>query len=136
MSAFFERYKDEYVDKLFRVSAQGDWQSWIEFCLRGTAIQADDAIKRFDGLLALKEEYHQRAVTGRGSARLQQIIEGLFESPVATAPQLARQFEVTYPTAQKDIQRLICLDILVESRQLSNTKHYLAPRVVDIAYGD
>src|SRR5439155_23176186 len=56
LSAFFERYKDEYVDNLFKVSAEGAWDKWIEFCLNGTIQQANDAIRRCDQLGKLKVE--------------------------------------------------------------------------------
>ena len=46
MSAYFERYKEEYIDKLFRVSTHGDWDRWVEFCSRGMAAQSRDGIRR------------------------------------------------------------------------------------------
>ena len=55
MSSFFERNKDEYLDRLFRVSSHGDWEGWVEFCLRGTVIQAEDSIERCDALRTLKD---------------------------------------------------------------------------------
>ena len=57
LSAFFDKYKDEYINGLFNVSAKGDWKSWITFCLRATLYQAKDAIRRFDKLVLLKEKY-------------------------------------------------------------------------------
>ena len=58
MSAYFERYKDEYIDNLFRVSTHGDWDRWITFCLRGTVSQAVDSIRRCHALTVLKDQFH------------------------------------------------------------------------------
>lgn len=54
MSAFFERHKDEYIDRLFMVSANGEWDRWVEFCLMGVVEQSVDAIDRIDKLVALR----------------------------------------------------------------------------------
>ena len=60
MSAFFDRYKDEYIDNLFRVSTHGDWERWIEYCLRGTIAQCDDTIRRCKQLQDLRSEIHEK----------------------------------------------------------------------------
>ena len=134
MSAFFERYKDEYIDTLFRVSAEGAWEDWIGFCLRGTIDQAQDAIKRCDQLHQLRREMLDRLSTG--SVRLPQIIERLFVNPIVTAPQLTRLFDVTYPTAKADIDRLIDLEILSPIEASSNPRAYFGNGILRIAYGD
>ncbi len=33
LSPYFERYKDEYIDRLFAVSTGGDFGGWVAFCL-------------------------------------------------------------------------------------------------------
>jgi len=38
LSDYFERHRDEYVERLFNVSAKADWNGWIEFCLRGAVV--------------------------------------------------------------------------------------------------
>lgn len=57
LSAFFDKYKNEYIDLLFEISAKGNWKDWIAFCLRGTIEQSRDAIRRFDTLLKLRTQY-------------------------------------------------------------------------------
>ena len=54
MSAFFEKRKKEYMDRLFNVSTRGDWEGWIRFCLEGVVAQSVDAEKRCDRLLKLQ----------------------------------------------------------------------------------
>src|SRR5262245_8416832 len=36
MSAYFDYYNEEYVRRLFNVSANGEWSEWIAYCLQGT----------------------------------------------------------------------------------------------------
>ncbi len=133
MSAFFDKYKDEYIDKLFGVSTKGDWHSWIEFCLRGTIEQANDSIKRCMQLREVKADYQCRLSTG--SVRLMSIIDDLFDSPFVEVADLARRRRVSYPTAKSDIERLVQAGVLRELPNL-RVKTYYSPRIFRIAYSD
>lgn len=136
MSAFFERHKDEYIDRLFMVSANGEWDRWVEFCLMGVVEQSVDAIDRIDKLVALRARYAKLVGGSGGSARLHRILDKLFESPVATVPQVQALTGVTYPTARSDITRLMEIEILRESPKTAYPKHFFAPEILQIAFKD
>lgn len=136
LSAFFDKYKDEYISLLFQVSTKGNWKNWINFCLRGTIEQSKDAVRRFDELLNLRNQYMELLSKSGGSIRLNRLIDHLFESPALTVPQLATMCSTTYPTARTDIERLVSIGILVESDMVERPKIYFAPEIVDIAFGD
>lgn len=133
MSAFFERYKDEYIDNLFRISSEGDWETWIEFCLRGTIQQAEESIRRCDAFRILKDRFIQEA--GQTSVRAHVIIEDLFTSPVVTIPALRDRHSVSYPTAKADVTGLLEKGVLQEIPD-TRPKAYFSPAIVDIAYRD
>lgn len=103
MSAYFERFKDEYVDNMFRVSTHGDWDRWIEYCLRGTALQCRDAIKRIDALGQLRADMHEALDR---LPRMAKIVDRLFVSPIFTAAQVANWGSTSMPTARRDIDLL------------------------------
>src|SRR5699024_6328632 len=42
LSAYLERNREEYYQRLKAISAQADWNGWIAFFLQGVAIQAQD----------------------------------------------------------------------------------------------
>jgi Fic family protein len=136
LSAFFDRYKDEYIDSLFNVSSKGDWNKWIEYCLRATIYQAKDSIARFDRLVELRAKY-LKAISGcGGSIRLHTIIERLLAYPVITIPGTARMFHMSYPTARNDIELLVECKILTTSQTSSRPKVYMAGEIMDAAYSD
>lgn len=135
MSAFFERYRDEYVERLFNVSSRGDWTGWMEFCLRGAAFQAKDTIDRCERLLKFKDEYVTRIESSGGSLRLHQIVDQMFQSPFLRVADLARRLDVTYPTAKSDIDRLVNLHILTELPAMS-LKTFYSPDLFNLAYED
>jgi Fic family protein len=70
-----------------------------------------------------------------GSVRLNQIVETLFHSPFVRVADMAKQLQVTYPTAKADIDRLVKARML---RPLKNAtqKTFYAPEVYEAAYAD
>lgn len=133
LSEFYERYRDEYTQNLFNVSADGNWHGWIEFCLRGTVTQAQETITRCEHLLAIRDSFTNRLADVGGSVRLSQIVDDIFYSPFVRVAALSRRLNVTYPTAKADLERLVQAGILRELPSAS-PKTYFAPEVFDVAY--
>ena len=77
MSPYFDANRDRYIDHLFSVSTHGTWEAWIEFCLRGVAVQAQDTQRRCERLLDLHKDFHERLREVGGSVRLSAIVDDL-----------------------------------------------------------
>jgi Fic family protein len=133
MSAFFEKYKDEYTDNLFRISTHGDWERWIEYCLHGTIVQSNDAIVRCHRFNQVRKQFHETC--SAPTPRTHEIIEGLFDTPVVTIPYLKTRFGVHYQTAQKDVEMLLKLGILKDVPNRYPRSFY-SPELMRIAYSD
>lgn len=137
LSPYFEHYRDEYINRLFAVSTRGDFGAWVAFCLRATVAESNSALERIDRLLTLKAKYEKKlANAARVSARLQPIVSHLLGSPLITIPALAKQFKVTFPTAQKDVRRLVELGILKESPRPSKPQYYISHEFFAAAYAE
>ncbi|MCB1633514.1 MAG: Fic family protein [Xanthomonadales bacterium] len=136
MSAFFERHKDDYIDRMFNVSADGQWEPWLSFCLQGVIEQSSDTISRIDRLVELRQEFTSRVAASGGSARLTGIVERLFSAPIVTIPQVVSDTGVTYPTARSDVQKLVDLRILSQGDPSVSPKYFFSRAIFDIAYGD
>ena len=136
LSAFFDKYKDEYITNLFNISTKGAWDSWIAYCLRVTIYQSKDAIKRFDKLVALRDKYINLISQCGGNIRLNTLIDRLFAIPAITIPQLSDMLNVTYPTARNNLNLLTKMDILIESDFSQRPKSFLSPEIINIAYSD
>jgi Fic family protein len=136
LSAFFDKYKNEYIDLLFQVSTKGNWQDWIVFCIRGTIEQSTDALDRVHKLLKLQTEYREILNQVGGNIRLHRLIDHLFESPVITVSQFAKICDIHYNTARSDIERLVKANILVEYDEVQRPKIYFASSIFKIAYDD
>ncbi len=133
MSAYFDANKDEYMERLLRVSTHNDWRGWIQFCLLGVVEQAKDTERRCDRLVQLSGSFRERVKALAGSWRLQSIVDHLFLVPAVRIPSLAEQHIVSYPTAKADIDKLISAGILQEIPD-SSPKTYFAPEILVITY--
>lgn len=135
LSEFFDRYRDEYIKYLFEVSTQGAWGTWIEYCLRATIAQADDSILRCQHLNEIRKKFLAILKDSPRTSRSLVIVEELFTGEFLTIPIIASRFNVTYRTAQKDIERLIDIGILDELVG-HRPKTFYSPEIIRIAYKD
>jgi Fic family protein len=133
MSAYFDANKDEYMNRLLRVSTQNDWSNWIRFCLQGVVEQAMDTQQRCERLVQLAASFKERVTTLAGSWRLQSIVDQLFIIPVVQIPSLAERYEVSYPTARADAEKLLSVGILQEIPQAPQ-KTYYSPEILEVTY--
>jgi Fic family protein len=135
LSNFFAKNREEYVQRLFQISASNAWGEWIEFCLRGTVEQAEATIDCCDQLRSLRDDYRQRIAGVGGNVRLNQIIEGLFRTPMVRVMDVPARLDVTYPTAKSDLERLVEAGILSELSDAPVITFY-APEIMRIVYAD
>jgi len=132
LSAYFERHKNEYYDHLLRVSQKGAWLDWIRFFLRGIAEQSRDAVIRSARLLALWEQYRTTMQTPRASALILRLIDYLFSYPALTIPQASQMLNLTFRSAQANVQRLVEAGILVERTGGRRNRIFVAPEIVSL----
>lgn len=134
LSAYFEQHKDDYISGLFNVSAKGDWESWIKFCLLATVDQASDTITRIGDLLALRQKYEAEIKSKGENLRLLTILPRLFETPLITYKQYGMIASVSYPTARTDIDSLIRLGILNATAPGGKQRYFVAEEIFAIAF--
>ena len=129
LSAFFERYRDEYYRGLLGVSHKGRWEEWVEFFLRGVREQARDALESARVIIDLREKYRAMLAGGRASKIKLDVVEELFANPWVSAPMVRDRMKVTFRTAQKAIDALVKLGIL---REMTGQRRYRIWQAYDI----
>lgn len=130
LSAYFEKYREAYYDGLLLVSQEGRWARWIEFFLRGVAMQARDAVSRSQRLQDLQQRYRQQFQASRSSVLLLQLIDQLFAAPVVTVRQVEQYLGVTFRTAQLHVNRLAEAGILREVTGRARNRVYIADEIM------
>jgi Fic family protein len=132
LSAFFEKYRDDYYRLLLSVSEDGRWEDWILFFLRGVITQSKDATLRSQNLLNLQEKYRQRYEKARSPGLLLLTIDELFARPIITIGGLKERLKVTFPSAQKVVNKLVDGGILKEMTGKRRNRVYIAEEILRV----
>lgn len=132
LSEYFHATRSDYIAHLYRVSTQGDWPGWLEYCLRGTIKQAAASLQRLKALNKLRIKYRRDL---KREKRLPDIVERLFAAPLVRTVEVQKAYNVTYETARADMVKQQERGILSEVEG-SRPKAFIAPAICEIADGD
>lgn len=135
LSAFFERNRDAYANHLLKVSQTGAWSGWLRFFLEGVVEQSRDAVLRSQRLLRLWQVYRQKLQTARATALLLRLVDECFSYPALTISQAKEMLRVTYPSAKKNMEKLVRAGILTGEADRQRNKVYLAREIIAIIEG-
>lgn len=130
LSAYFEKHRQEYYDRLLAISQRGDWEGWITFFLRGVAEQARDAVVRSQRVQDLHQHYRAVFQVARSSALLLKLVDEVFERPFLTLTWIQKRLGITYRSAQLNVEKLIDEGILREVTGRRRGRLYVADRVL------
>jgi Fic family protein len=136
LSAFFERHRREYYERLLQVSQKGAWGQWIQFFLQAVVNQSSDAVQRSRRLLALHQDYHRTSLEKHLPPTAGQLIELILMRPVLNPRIVQELLGVTFPAAQKAIRVLEDEGILVEITGGKRNKTYVAEEILRILEED
>lgn len=136
LSAFFERHRREYYERLLQVSQKGSWGQWIQFFLQAVVNQSSDAVQRSRRLLDLHQDYHRTSLEKHLPPTAGQLIELILMRPVLNLRIAQELLGVTFPTAQKAIRVLEDEGILVEITGGKRNKTYAAEEILKILEED
>lgn len=136
LSAYFERSRSEYYEKLLRVSTHGDWDGWIHYFLTGVSTQAQEAVDLADRLLALHNRYREELQAKHVTANALALIDALFENPLVYTRRAEAILGVSAPTARATIKTLADHGILREITQRNWRKLYQADEIYSLLRGE
>ena len=135
ISAFFEKYREDYDNRLKKVSMEGDIEGWLKFFLTAVKTQANDAVLRVEQMEELREKYRTKLLEISMSTTVHQILEFLFENPVITIPETAKKLNCHYPKAKYNIEILIKAGILEEIPREKGEKLFTATEIRKVLEG-
>lgn len=136
LSAYFEKNREEYYRTLREVSTQGHWSQWLVYFLEGVRQQSLDAIATANRLAALRSEFHARLHTPRATGLLHKLVDALFVTPATTIPQAAALLDVTYRSAQQNVDRLVKAEILREVTGQRRNRIFISDEIIRAVEGN
>lgn len=106
LSAFFERNRQLYYDRLFQLSQSGDWTAWLAFFLQGVIEESQDALHRSRLIRDLYEQQRKGLQDQRATASMLRLLDEFFVSPYLSVPLSQKRMGLTYAGVQRVMQRL------------------------------
>ena len=137
ISAYLERNRDEYYERLLAVSRDNDWSGWCEFFLTVVQIQAEENLAKTQAILDLYNQMKIRFVELTHSQYAIHALDWAFERPVFKSSDLMRSSNIPKPTAQRILNLLKKEGILRELQPGSGSRAatLVYPELLNIAEG-
>lgn len=133
LSPVIENRKDEYIDLMYAVSAQGAWEPWVAFFCHMVAEASAQAIRTIDSLLELEADYRVRVSSWKsGNAGL--VVDMMFDRPVLTPKSAAERLGITDMGARKLLEKFEREGIIKEVGGVY-PKAYMAMDIIHAARG-
>lgn len=135
LSAFFDKFRDDYYSKLLAISQKGDWGGWIEFFLRGITTQCKDALLDAKKILDLHAEYKTTLEkTKKIPETAHRLVDEMFQNPVISISGLRKKWSLTYNSVKVGVLRLMSVGILEEVKQGKRKRKrlFVAPRLMEL----
>jgi Fic family protein len=107
MSAFLEAHRDEYYNRLGRLSRTDDVQGWIGFFLRAVTAQAEEDSQTARRILALYDQMKARVAELTRSQFAVRALDILFDHPIFSTPQFVAHSGVPKGSAVRILGALV-----------------------------
>ncbi|MCL2424155.1 MAG: Fic family protein [Micrococcales bacterium] len=137
VSPWFEARRDEYYDRLFAVSTDGDWDSFVRFFAAGLEASAVSTRTQMLALVDVQAQLHEQV---RSSALRADTAHALVDYAVGhtsfTVKAVERTLEVSYARANNLVEQLIALGILAPLGSGRHRRRFTAPAVLQVLAGD
>jgi Fic family protein len=131
LSAFFEASRGDYYDLLTGITERDDWKTWILYFLAGVTEQSKDALGRVEKIEALREKWRQR-LASRQTKTVMALVDRVTANPFITVGGAARELEIAFTTAQRQIDWLVRHRVLKPRDNAQRGRVYIAQELLDI----
>jgi len=134
ISAYLERNRDIYYQRLKGISENEDWNSWISFFLQAMIEQANENAWKAKAIIELYNEMKQEVPKIVPSKYAIQVVDAVFTSPVFNSRYFAKKSKIPKESASwilRDLKDSGILKVLKEGRGRRPTS-YIFPRLIDI----
>jgi Fic family protein len=132
LSAYFERSRSEYYERLLSVSQRGDWEGWLRFFITGVRDQSLEAAVLVQNLQQLRERYCTQLAGRRSTPRLVDVVDFLIGNPIFTMRGLQIGLSLAdFKTAKRYVDVLEDAGILREVTGRKRNRLYRADEVLN-----
>ena len=131
LSTYFERTRDEYIDRLNAISSSGRWEEWLLYFLRAVQIQSEQAVSRIRSMNQLFENWRCQVADNRAPT-VEKALMLFAESPFWTIAAAAAQLRVSFSTARRAFIRLLDYGIITQIGKGSRDRTFCARSALEL----
>jgi Fic family protein len=133
LSPWLEPRRDDYIDHLLSVSKTGEFDPWVRFFAEAVKARAEAAANTINNLISFSNEVVETMRRGgERSAAVANLANILIGYPVMTVTRAQQDLEVSFPTANKAIGKLVEAGYLRELTGRNYGRVFRCDRVFDL----
>ncbi|MBN2134725.1 MAG: Fic family protein [Acidobacteria bacterium] len=126
LSFYLKKNKSEYSECLNGIRYDNNWEAWLKFFLKGVIETSENALHSAREIIALKEKTIEKLILFKaGGINAVKLIDHLFEDPTISVKEVSELLNVSNVTANKLVNRLEEIGILMEFTGKKRYKKYV-----------
>lgn len=131
MSAYFEKDRTMYLEKLSAVSQKNDYATWIKYFLEGVIQQAEINTLKAKALLDRYNEFKDICISGMSSKYVIPLLDEIFQRPAFKAKQIQEVIPGSKGTLYNMLDEFVARGILRKDDKARNAT-YFCPAILSI----
>lgn len=131
MSAYFEKDRTMYLEKLSAVSQKNDYATWIKYFLEGVIQQAEINTLKAKALLDRYNEFKDICISGMSSKYAIPLLDEIFQRPAFKAKQIQEVILGSKGTLYNMLDEFVARGILRKDDKARNAT-YFCPAILSI----
>lgn len=131
MSAYFEKDRTMYLEKLSAVSQKNDYATWIKYFLEGVIQQAEINTLKAKALLDRYNEFKDICISGMSSKYAIPLLDQIFQRPAFKAKQIQEVIPGSKGTLYNMLDEFVARGILRKDDKARNAT-YFCPAILSI----
>jgi Fic family protein len=133
LSLYLKAHRAEYYRLLDKVRAEGDWEAWVDFFLKGVAETADSAALMARKLAdCYQEDLIRVQKLGRSGGKAAGALGCFRKRPILDIKGVAAGLNTNFPAATRAIQALVNSGILRETTGKVRNRVFVYQRYIEI----
>jgi Fic family protein len=133
LSLYLKANKTEYYRLLDKVRADGDWEAWVDFFLKGVAQTADSAALTARKLTdCYLDDLAKVQKLGRSGGKAAGALGYFRKRPILDIKGVAAALDTNFPAATRAIQALVNSGILHETTGKARNRVFVYQRYIEI----